>query len=135
MYRDELLPYWIMVTPFTAKKINKSCPADLEPYAKAHERKVKEADFLMWIQGQYNRDAIQSTIGNAFLKKGQEPNKYPSKPVMEESEFEGKKPQYDENGEMILTEEEKKMWRKRLLTMLKIKQANFEANKRQGGVR
>ena len=121
-----------MVTPFTAKKINKSCPADLEPYARAHERKVKEMDFLMWIQGKYNRDALLSTVGNAMLKKGQEPYKYPSKPAMEESEID-RQPKYDENGEMILTEEEKKMWRKRLVTALKIKQANFEAYKRQGG--
>lgn len=73
--------------------------------------------------------AIKSTIGNAFLKKGQKENEYPKNPLFEE---EKDKPKYDSNGDMILTEEEKKKWRERLLLGLQIKQSNFEASKRGG---
>ena len=43
------------------------------------------------------------------------------------------KPKYDKNGDMILSEEEKKKWRERLLLGLQIKQHNFEATKDEGG--
>ncbi len=71
-----------------------------------------------------------SSIGNAFLKKGQKAMEYPENPIMIENDS---KPKYDENGDMILSEEEKKKWRERLLLGLQIKQHNFEATKDEGG--
>lgn len=89
---------------------------------------------LMWLNGRYTQQALLSTVCNAefWHKKGQPPNEYPQKPFFDENVV-GNQPKYDENGDMILTEEEKAMWRKRLFMGLKIKQANFEANKREGG--
>lgn len=64
-----------------------------------------------------------SSIGNAFLKKGQKGVEYPDSPMMAEDR---EKPKYDENGEMILTEEEKQKWIDRIVLGLQIKQHNFE---------
>lgn len=86
---------------------------------------------MAWLQGAYFRSAIMSSIGNAFLKKGQKAAEYPESPIMTEN---NNKPKYDENGDMVLTEEEKAMWRKRLLSGLKIKQQNFELSKNEGGM-
>ena len=77
------------------------------------------------------RSAVMSSIGNAFLEKGQKAYEYPENPIMTENDS---KPKYDENGEMILTEEEKKKWRERLLLGLQIKQHNFESTKDEGGM-
>lgn len=72
--------------------------------------------------------AINATIGNALRDKGQKAMEYPDKPILSEEQD---RPKYDSNGDMILTEEEKKKWRERLLIGLQIKQANFEASKRR----
>ena len=87
----------------------------------------------MWMNGRYTQQALLSTVCNAefWHKKGQPPYEYPDKSLFSDKEV--NKAKYDENGDMILTEEEKAKWRKRLFMGLKIKQANFEANKREGG--
>lgn len=108
-----------------------SCPAELEPYSKAYERQIKDHDFLSWMNGAYTARALNATVGNAFLKKGQKAFTYPEKPIMDDIES---RPKVNENGEVELTEEEKKKWRERLLLGLMIKQSNFETSKREGGM-
>ena len=102
----------------------------MQPYSDAHKVEVEEKERFAWLNGAYVRSAIMSSIGNAFIKKGQKPNEYPDSPVMSGDS----KPEYDENGEMILTEEEKRKWRERLLMGLRIKQHNFETTKNEGGM-
>lgn len=114
----------------TVNDIDWSCPADLQPYADAHEVEFIEKDRIAWLHGAYVRAAVMSSIGNAFLDKGQKTMEYPDNPMYTDSQS---KPKVDENGEMILTEEEKKKWRERLLLGLQIKQHNFETTKDKGG--
>lgn len=87
---------------------------------------------LMWLNGRYTRQALLSTVCNAefWHKKGDPLNEYPNKPFFEESKD---NPKVNADGEMVLTEEEKKKWRERLLLGLMIKQNNFEALKQEGG--
>lgn len=129
MYTKEIRPFWLFVTKgynFTVNDIDWSCPADLQPYADAHREEFAEKDRIAWMNGMYMRAAIMSSIGNAFLDKGQKANEYPEEPMMAE---EKNTPKYDKNGDMILTEEEKKKWRERLLLGLQVKQHNFEVSK------
>ena len=86
----------------------------------------------MWLNGRYTQQALLSTVCNAefWHKKGQPFNEYPNKPFFEENKD---KPKVNADGEMVLTEEEKKKWRERLLLGLMIKQNNFEALKQEGG--
>ena len=120
------MPYWLRITQYDVEYINNSCPSDLEPYAKAHEQEANEKDMFLWLNGRYTQQALLSTVCNLFREKGQEAFEYPEKPLTDKTEL-------NEYGEVELTEEEKKMWRERLLIGLKIKQSNFEASKREGG--
>lgn len=63
---------------FTVKDIDWSCPADLEPYAKAYRIKRNEKDMSQWQLGQYMAAAI-----NCILPKG----KYPKKPMFQIEDF------------------------------------------------
>lgn len=49
-----------------------------------------------WLYGAYIRKAISSTIGNAFLAKGHQPEEYPQKPIPLNW---GKKEEVDEEAE------------------------------------
>jgi hypothetical protein len=63
VYQEEMLPFWLYVTKgygITVDDINWMCPADLEPYAKAHMMELKEKD--MYIHAVYGNYAISSFI-------------------------------------------------------------------------
>lgn len=48
---------------FTIDDIDWSCPADLEPYAKAHNEEIKEKDMLMWSWwGNYGLSAVAVAV-------------------------------------------------------------------------
>lgn len=53
---------------FSVEDINKSCPADLEPYGKAYVLKQKESDEKMWTLGMYFQSAFSTTLEHAFSK-------------------------------------------------------------------
>lgn len=39
-----------------------SCPKELEPYDRAHRRKIQEWDYLMWMSGQYTLSAVMVAV-------------------------------------------------------------------------
>ena len=43
---------------------------DLSLYDEAHERKLKEDDYMNYIAGEYVFDALMVALGNMFSKKG-----------------------------------------------------------------
>lgn len=92
---------------FTVHDIDWSCPADLEPYAKAHNKEIKERDTLNWLLGQYFASALDATVCNSELwrKKGSEPHEYIRKPIMQE--IEQKHSGYKESNEDIAVYEMK----------------------------
>ncbi len=49
-------------------------------HIEAHRKTMDEQNMLMHLQGVYMRDAIASTIGNAFKGKGQQAYEYPKEP-------------------------------------------------------
>lgn len=69
-------------------------PHIINIYSMAHKIEVKEKNAFMHLQGIYMRDAILSSICNAFKGKGQEPYEYPKEP-------------YDLSANTELTEKEK----------------------------
>lgn len=77
MYCNEIRPHWLLVTKgygFTLDDIDWSCPADLEPYAKAYQIERNEKDILQWQLGQY----VAAAVSCAFPK-----GKYPKKPMFQ----------------------------------------------------
>lgn len=78
-------------------------------------------NYIAYLQGAYVREAIASTIGNMFSKKGAKPNEYPEKP-------------YELASNREPTEAEKELQRIQFLESLKVMQANFErTHKKSGG--
>lgn len=56
-------------------------------YAEAHRLRNQQQNQMMWVEGLYFREALASTVGNMFLKKGSQPLEYPQKPfLLDESE-------------------------------------------------
>lgn len=49
-------------------------------YRKAARLREKQRDYEFWLQGLYFREAVNSSVGNAFLEKGAKPFEYPSEP-------------------------------------------------------
>lgn len=89
MYCEEIRPYWLMVTKgygFTVHDIDWSCPADLEPYEKAHKKEVLENDSLMHVWwGNYGLSAVSVSVEHCLAGHKAE-SKYIDKPVMQETE-------------------------------------------------
>lgn len=50
----------------TIDDIDWSCPAELEPYAKAHNLNLEEQDTLSWELGIYFNSAIRSALDSMF---------------------------------------------------------------------
>lgn len=105
--------------------IDWSCPADMEPYLKAHEEELKEKDFLAWIQGQYFASALDSTVCNAVLwrKKGSKPHKYIEKPILENIN----KEQTENNNQDELQKQ-----RELFVARFEAMGANFRLNQKNG---
>lgn len=83
---------------FTVEDIDWSCPADLEPYAKAHKLEIQEKDSGMYFMGAYNKIAFEVVMAHfgAGLGGKKSDAEYLKEPFM--MKFEGKK---------VLTEAEK----------------------------
>ena len=64
----------------------------VEYYRKAHELKTRRDNEMMWMQGIYVLEALNSTVGNMFAKKGSKLNEYPKAPYpVTEQEAEARK--------------------------------------------
>lgn len=50
-------------------------------YRKAHEIKNREKNEFMWLQGLYMVDALNSTVGNLFVKNKADMHKYMAEPI------------------------------------------------------
>ena len=85
MYESEIRPYWLMVTKgygLTIDDIDWSCPAELEPYNKAHAMEKKEQDEQLWSMGIYVESAVRTAIDRSFnVKKAT--SKYIEKPILQ----------------------------------------------------
>lgn len=92
---------------FTIDDIDWSCPADLEPYAKAHKTEIKEQDSLMWNWwGNYGLLAVTMAVERNLA--GQKAKlKYMEKPYMEMTEDEMNKAKNDRPEYIGLTDDEK----------------------------
>ena len=116
MYCEEIRPYWLMVTKnygFTVDDIDWSCPADLEPYAKAHEKEIKEKDNLMWQMGLYVQSAVATAIEHNFAgkKAKSEYLKHPIHEMIEEEELKNNQDRREYKG-MTDKEKQKAEWEK-----------------------
>ena len=110
---------------FTVDDIDWSCPADLEPYAKAYELQIKQQDEQMYLMGIYIISALDSTVCNSFLwrKKEEKAHKYMEKPIMYEYANGHKN-----KNEGELSDEERKEQTEKLFMQLRIMGANFNIN-------
>ena len=103
-YCDEIRPFWLLVTKgygFTVKDIDCSCPADLEPYAKAYELEQKQKDEILWIQcGTYFLNAIQVAVEHCLFGKKAK-SEYIKNSISKECELREKENSYKENREEI----------------------------------
>ena len=70
---------------FTIEDIDWSCPADLEPYAKAYKFKMQQYDSMMHTMGLYNEIAYEVVMARfgAGLAGKKSSAKYIEKPFME----------------------------------------------------
>lgn len=92
----------------------------LEGYKEQQSREMDTQNTLMYIQGRYFVDALLSTVGNMFSKKGAKPFEYPKEP-------------YDLHPDRELTEYEKRKEVEKLFTNLEIMKSNFENAHNKGG--
>lgn len=97
-------------------------PCELWPYDDAWELTKKQRDYEMWTQGIYFQDAIMSSIGNAFRKKGALPHEYYKKPLITQYEDEHRP----------LTEKEKMQYVNEVFDNLIGMQKRFEDSQRDG---
>lgn len=129
MYCEEIRPYWLLVTRgygFTVDDIDWSCPADLEPYAKAHKMEVVENDSIIHtVCGSYVLSAVSVAVEHCLAGRKAK-SKYIDKPIMQEIEQ-----KQDHKSNVPLTEEEKKKQTEQLFMKLRIMGANFNLNHKE----
>ena len=53
-------------------------------FLKAHQLWKRRQDEEAWWQGLYILSALKATVGNLFMEEGDEPNRYPERPLLEE---------------------------------------------------
>lgn len=64
-------------------------PLLVRDYLQAEVYRRKKENYTLWLGGLYMREAIMSSIGNAFVGKGEPPYQYLDKPIpMDEDERE-----------------------------------------------
>lgn len=64
-------------------------PLLVRDYLRAEEYRRKQENYNLWLGGIYMREAIMSSIGNAFIGKGEPAYQYMDKPIpMGEDEIE-----------------------------------------------
>lgn len=104
----------------TVDDIDWSCPADLEPYAKAHNIETVEQDNLMWAWwGNYGLSAVSVAVEHN-LEGQKAKSKYIEKPMLQDY--------IEKEREARMSEEEKKRKTEQLFMQLRIMGANFNLN-------
>lgn len=111
---------------FTVGDIDWSCPADLEPYAKAHNLELMEHDAQMHSMGKYNEIAFSVVMAHfgAGLAGKDSHAEYIEKPFMQMD---------DPNRE--LTEEEKQIEIKRFIETERVRREEWKRKKRRAEMR
>ena len=96
-----------------------SCPKELEPFDKAHKKKIEEQDVLQHLWwGNYGVSALIVAIDRCFSGKKSKA-KYIKEPILSKT--------YEDDG---LTEEEKQKQRELFVAKLQVMQTNFELSKK-----
>lgn len=100
-----------------------SSPTELKPFIKAQQKIDKKRDEQMWSMGIYVMGAVQVAIERNLSGKKSKA-KYFEKPLLQESASS------DNLEKELITEEEKRTERDKLLLTLQIMQSNFELKKK-----
>lgn len=92
---------------------------------KGHEEKIKEQDYMAWLQGQYFVSALDATVCNSefWRNKGSKPHRYVEKPFLENLNREKSK----ENNEDELQKK-----RELFVARFEAMGANFRLSKKNG---
>ena len=98
-------------------------PEVLRGFVEADKLRQKRKDIEAWMQGAYIKKAIESSIGNAFLKQGVQPIEYPEHPLSYEE------PEKTEQQKQDEAERE----RLRLVALLDSVMYSRKAMERSGG--
>ena len=81
----------------TAEEYWRGDPLLVRDYLQAETYRRKKENYTLWLGGLYMREAIMSSIGNAFIDKGSPPYEYMEKPIpMDEDEVEAKRKEQEE---------------------------------------
>lgn len=107
---------------FSINDIDWSCPADLEPYAKAHKLKIQEKDYLSWLSNQYTLSAVSVAVEHCLAGRKAR-SKYIEKPIMQ---------QIEEQNEP-LSEDKLQRQRELFVAKLEVMKTNFELNHPKDG--
>ena len=113
---EDVLPVY-MVMGVSEEKFWDSTPEELKPYIKAHEIKQKAKDSDMWQMGIYVLSAVQTAVQNSLFGRKSKAE-YIKEPLSNKVQ----------KREKVLTEQDKKNEREKLLMTLQLMQANFELN-------
>ncbi len=94
---------------FTVDDIDWSCPADLEPYAKAHKLEIAEKDELMHVSGLYDKSAFETVMSHfgAGLAGKRSRAKYLEKPITQMVQDQEEKKKNTRKEYKGMTEEQK----------------------------
>lgn len=84
---------------------------------KGHEEKIKEKDYMVWLQGQYTLSAVSVAVEHCLAGRKAK-SKYIKKPLLQELEEQNKP----------LTEEEIQRQRELFVAKLQAMKTNFELN-------
>lgn len=106
-------------------------PAIIDAHKKAFKIKKEEQNAFAYIQGIYVRDALASTVGNMFKKKGAKAIEYPSQPY----DLYAKAEEQGGESDGGMSEAEKRKKTEALFGMLRLMQANFEISKQAENTR
>lgn len=108
---------------FTVDDIDWSCPADLEPYAKAHKLEAMENDSIIHAAcGSYVLSAVSVAVEHCLAGRKAK-SKYIDKPIMQEINQ-----KQEQRSNAPLTDEDKKKKTEQLFMNLRIMGANFNLN-------
>ena len=102
-------------------------PAIVEAHKKGFRLQKDEQNAYAYIQGIYVRDALNSTVGNMFKKKGTKAIEYPSEPYALSGGETNTADNDFNDGEMTVAEKKEKT--ERLFMMLQLQMANFNLGK------
>lgn len=76
---EEALPYYMAIGMTYDEYWNGDCELT-KHYRNAHEIRLKQRNYELWLQGLYIHDAVGVVVANALRKKGAKPSKYTESP-------------------------------------------------------